>query len=156
MIILGIDPGSKTIGYGIIQKELASLKLISAGILKISASKLPLSLLEIKNRVQKLIHEFRPDLLAIEKIYFSRNQKTAIAVAEARGIILLAAAEAGLKIVEFSPNEVKAGIAGYGHADKKAILKMVRLVLDHPVPASPDDISDALALAIVATQIRPA
>ena len=89
-------------------------------------------------------------MLGIEKLFFAKNQKTAMAVAQARGAILLAAEEAGLTIKEYAPNEVKLGIAGYGFADKKAILKMVRLMLKKPDLAVIDDASDALALAIMA------
>lgn len=148
MIVLGIDPGTKRVGYGIIKKEGGELRFVSAGILKVGGGG-PAALLEIKNGVSKLIRKFKPEVLAIEKLYFSKNQKTAMGVAEARGIIMLAALEDDLKIEEYSPNEVKAGIAGYGFADKRAVLKMVRLILGELNLKVIDDASDALALAIL-------
>jgi len=166
MTILGIDPGTSRVGYGVVKKQSGELRLVSAGILKIKRGEpldagprpssaesprgKPETLLEIKNGVSKLIHKFKPGVLAIEKLYFSKNQKTAMGVAEARGVIMLVALENGLKVEEYSPNEVKAGIAGYGFADKKAVLKMVRLILKEPGLKVIDDASDALALAIMA------
>lgn len=96
----------------------------------------------------------KPDVLAIEKLYFAKNQKTALAVAQARGVILLAGKEHGLRIREYAPNEVKIGVTGYGAADKKAVLKMVRLILKRPDLSVIDDASDALALAILAANER--
>jgi crossover junction endodeoxyribonuclease RuvC len=119
--------------------------------LEIISQKNPEATIEIKNQINQLIKKHRPSVLAIEKLYFSRNQKTAFAVAEARGVIILSAIEKGLEIREYSPNEVKAGITGYGFADKKATAKMVRFILKKPELKVLDDVSDALAIAIVAT-----
>ena len=145
-VILGIDPGSKKVGYGLIKKTGGDLKLVDANLLNH-----PKNLLEIKRQISFLIDKFKPQALAIEKLYFSKNQKTAFAVAEARGVIILAALEKNLAIWEFTPNEVKSAITGYGLADKKAVAKMVRLTLNEPDLKVIDDVSDALAIAITAT-----
>ncbi|MEK9179852.1 MAG: crossover junction endodeoxyribonuclease RuvC [Patescibacteria group bacterium] len=148
MIVLGIDPGTERAGYGVVEKAGSKIKLIAAGLLKVK-SKGPEGLLEIKTASLKIIKKFHPEMMAIEKLFFAKNQKTALRVAEARGVLLTAAAESGLKIKEYGPNEVKAGITGYGFADKKAVLKMVRLMLKEPDLEVIDDASDALALAIL-------
>ena len=146
MIVLGIDPGSKRIGYGLIEKTGGKLKLIEADLLVH-----PKNLLEIKNQVSFLIEKFSPESLAVEKVFFSKNQKTALEVSEARGVIILSALEKNLPIREFTPNEVKSAVAGYGLANKKAVAKMVRLTLNEPTLKVIDDVSDALAIAITAT-----
>src|SRR3989344_316336 len=146
MIVLGIDPGSKRIGYGLIEKTGGKLKLIEADLLVH-----PKNLLEIKNQVSFLIEKFSPESLAVEKVFFSKNQKTALEVSEARGVIILSALEKNLPIREFTPNEVKSAVAGYGLASKKAVAKMVRLTLNEPTLKVIDDVSDALAIAITAT-----
>lgn len=151
MIILGIDPGTHRVGYGVI-KAGRDLKLLDAGLLRIKAAGRAERLLQIKNQFLNITKRFKPFTLAIEKLYFMKNQKTAISVAEARGAILLGAAETGLRVKEFSPNEIKAGITGYGFSDKKAVLKMVRLILHEPELEVVDDASDALAVAILAAR----
>ncbi|HUZ92684.1 MAG TPA: crossover junction endodeoxyribonuclease RuvC [Candidatus Paceibacterota bacterium] len=150
MIILGVDPGTRRIGYGIIESAGNKAALLDAGILKIESSEDIGALRETKEALGALIKKFKPSILAVEKLYFAKNQKTALAVAQARGVLLLCGAENGLEIREFAPNEVKLGITGYGLADKKAVLKMVRLILGTPRLDVIDDASDALAVAIVA------
>jgi len=152
MIILGIDPGTRRIGYGVIENGGRKEKFLDAGILKIKSGDDLGALQETKTQIGRLIKKHRPRILAIEKLYFMKNQKTAMAVAEARGAIILSAAEKGLDIREYSPNEIKAAITGYGLADKKAVLKMVKLILDEPSLKVIDDASDALAVAILASQ----
>lgn len=151
MIALGIDPGTRRVGYGVIKEKNGELKLLAAGLLEIGKEKGPEALKGTALDLKRLIRKFKPDVLSVEKLYFAKNQKTAIAVAQARGVILLTAAEEGLKIKECSPNEVKTAITGYGLADKKAVLKMVRLILKEPGLDVIDDASDALALAILST-----
>ena len=149
MISLGIDPGTRRIGYGIVGKEYTDTNFLAAGILKIeSKSDIP-ALEETKREIDNLIKQFKPDVLVIEKLYFTKNQKTGIAVAQARGVVLLAAAECGIRIKEYAPNEIKLGITGYGLADKKAVFKMVKLILKKPDLKIIDDASDALAMAIM-------
>ena len=155
MIILGIDPGTRRVGFGLIEKEGSYLRLIDAGLLKISSVKDVDALGEIKEGLEKIFADYEPEVLAIEKLFFAKNRKTALQVAEARGVVLLAAKENDLKIKEFSPSEVKSALTGYGSADKKAVLKMVGLRLKNPGLNIVDDAADALALAIVASdQLR--
>ncbi len=149
---MGIDPGTRRVGYGIIKKERGELRFVRAGLLKIKSREEYGALFDIKREFDRLIRLWRPSVLAIEKIYFSKNQKTGLQVAEARGVILLAAVEHGLLIREYAPNEVKLGLTGYGFADKKAVVKMVGLLLQKPGFKIIDDASDALALAIIASQ----
>lgn len=152
MIILGIDPGSRRIGYGLIQKNLNQLKFLSAGILEIKSRNSFEIFVEIKGQMDFLIKKFRPKIMAVEKLYLVRNQKTAMETAEARGIIILSAIEHRVAVKEYSPNEIKAGVTGYGLADKKAVAKMVRAILAEPRLNFIDDATDALAVAILASQ----
>ncbi len=154
-IYLGIDPGTHRVGYGVIKVENGKFSLIEQGIIKTkqggsSIEQLPL----IYKKMSSLIKKNSPDEVAIEKLFFSKNQKTAMAVAEARGVILLAAAEKSIKIREFMPNTVKQSISGYGFADKKAMLKIVAMMLGLKNFKPLDDASDALAIAITAALIK--
>jgi len=148
MIVLGIDPGTQRVGYGVVKKSGGEFSFVSAGTFRV-INRGAAALLEIGSEMKKIIKKFKPEALAIEKLYFSKNKKTALRVAEARGVLILAALESGIKIKEYGPNEVKTGIAGYGFADKRAVLKMVRLTLREPLLEMIDDASDALALAIL-------
>lgn len=150
MIFLGIDPGTRRMGYGLVEKTGRETTLVDAGIIKINSKDDLGALLEIKVGVRELITKHQPSLVAIEKLFFAKNQKTALQVAEARGVALASCLESGIKILELTPNEVKLGITGYGSADKKAVAKMVRLILKKPTLDVIDDASDALALAILA------
>jgi crossover junction endodeoxyribonuclease RuvC len=149
MIVLGIDPGTRRIGYGIVRKDGGAARFVAAGILDIVGIDDISALAETKKGVDALIKKHKPDALAVEKLYFAKNQKTALAVAQARGIIILSAHEHGLPIREYAPNEIKLGVAGYGFADKIAMLKMVKLILGEPELEVIDDASDALAIAIM-------
>src|SRR6202035_2115858 len=108
------------------------------------------ALAEAKKEIDIIIKKYQPEIVVVEKLYFAKNQKTAIAVAQARGVILLAIQENGIELRECTPNEVKLGVTGYGGADKKAVLKMVKLILGKHDLDVIDDASDALALAILA------
>ncbi|HTY40090.1 MAG TPA: crossover junction endodeoxyribonuclease RuvC [Candidatus Paceibacterota bacterium] len=149
MIILGIDPGTRRVGYGLIEKTDGQLRLVDAGLLKIAGSDDAAALVELRSHLSELIKTHRPDRLAVEKLFFSQNRTTALQVAQARGVVLLTATEAGIPIFEYAPNEVKAAVTGHGLSDKEAVLKMVRLILGVPNLDVIDDASDALALAIV-------
>lgn len=149
MISLGIDPGTRRIGYGVVQSERGTTTFLAAGLLKIQSNHDADALVETKKELDKIIQRYRPDSAAVEKLYFAKNQKTAIAVAQARGVVLLSLKERGLFIKEYTPNEVKLGITGYGFADKAAILKMIRMILGRHDLKIIDDASDALALAIM-------
>lgn len=152
MTILGIDPGTDRAGYGIIKKEGQILTLVEAGVLKTAKKKGAEVLYEIKKELDQIIGKHQPDLLATEKLYFTKNQSTGIQIAEARGVILVTARERNVPIVEFAPNEVKLAVTGYGGADKRAVLKMVKLILNTPALDVLDDAADALALAIAAAK----
>jgi len=147
---LGIDPGTKRLGFGVVEKVSGALRLVDAGIVEVHGTSQAEVLHEISKGLAELITRHRPTAAAIEKLYFSKNQRTALGVAEARGVALLALRTAGLPFTEFTPNEVKLGVTGYGSADKAAVQKMVRLVLKEPMLKVVDDASDALALAILA------
>lgn len=147
MIILGIDPGTQKIGYAVLEAKNKNYILKSSGLLKIK-NKDKKFLKEIKNQIDKLILKWKPKILSIEKIYFSRNQKTAMVVAEARGVILLSALEKNIKIKEYAPNEIKTIITGYGLADKNSMNKMIKLLLKLNNNKIEDDVVDAIALAL--------
>lgn len=151
MISLGIDPGTKRIGYGVVGKKNGKLKFVDAGLLSVAGKSTSEAILDIKKEVKRIIKLFRPDVIGIEKIFFAKNQKTAIAVAEARGVILSETLGSGIKVLEYTPNEIKMGITGYGAADKKSVFKMVKIILQEPELKLIDDASDALALAILST-----
>ena len=150
MVILGIDPGTQRMGYGVVRKSGSSVKLLDAGLIAVVGHHGPDVMAQIKSHLNKLIDRFHPELIALERLYFAKNQKTAMSVAEARGVILLAAGERSLPIREYNPNEIKLAITGYGGADKRAVLKMVKIILKKPSLDVIDDASDALAVAIVA------
>lgn len=152
MIVLGIDPGTSRVGYGAVESGGGAVKLVGAGLMSVRGG--DHALRDIKTETDRLIKELKPELVAIERLFFSKNQKTGIAVAEARGVILLAAKESGVEVKEYTPNELKAGITGYGSASKYAVQKMVKLILNEPGLRVLDDASDALALAIVAVGRR--
>jgi crossover junction endodeoxyribonuclease RuvC len=164
MTILGIDPGSRRIGYGLVRREGKRLTYLAAGILPIRSATDPDALMETKRGIAALVEAWRPECLSIERLYFTKNRTTGIQVAQARGVVLAACAEEGLAIREFTPNEIKLKLTGFGGADKKAVAKMVRLVLGEPSLALIDDAMDALGMAIVGadqlaseanTRVRP-
>jgi crossover junction endodeoxyribonuclease RuvC len=149
MTILGIDPGSRRIGYGLVRRDGKKLTYLAAGILPIRSVTDPDALMETKRGITALIEAWRPACLSIERLYFTKNRTTGIQVAQARGVVLAACAEEGLAIREFTPNEIKLKLTGFGGADKKSVAKMVRLILEQPSLALIDDAMDALGMAIV-------
>lgn len=149
MIVLGIDPGTAATGYGIVERNGSKLRAIDYGCLEtLSTKALPARLLEIHRAVAGLIADHQPAYLGVERLFFNKNVQTAFAVGQARGVVLLAAAEAGIPVVEFGPHEVKLAVTGYGRAAKDQVQRMVQLVLGMPVVPKPDDAADALAVAI--------
>jgi crossover junction endodeoxyribonuclease RuvC len=154
MIILGIDPGSRRIGYGVVETGNPPV-VRGVGIFTITKKDNPAALSELRQGLERLIKIHAPTHLAIEKLFFLKNRTTGIAVAEARGVILVAAQEAGLIIHEYSPNEIKLALTGDGGADKKAVSKMVRLLVKLPPEKLVDDATDALGIALVAAQRIP-
>ncbi|HNS52349.1 MAG TPA: crossover junction endodeoxyribonuclease RuvC [Anaerolineae bacterium] len=149
MIVLGIDPGTATTGYGLVDEEDGKLSLVECGIIATAAGQaLPLRLQAIYRGLAGLVRAFRPDAAAVEELFFSRNARTALAVGHARGVALLALADAGLAVAEYKPMQVKQAVAGYGGADKHQVQEMVRLLLDLDRAPQPDDAADAVAIAI--------
>jgi crossover junction endodeoxyribonuclease RuvC len=149
MIVLGIDPGTAALGWGIVERTGARLRLVDAGCLQTPSSwALPQRLLAIHRHVVEEIELHRPDIVAVERLFFSKNAQTAFAVGQARGVVLLAAAAAEVPVREATPNEVKSAVTGYGAADKEQVGRMVAVVLGLSEPPRPDDAADAVAVAI--------
>ncbi len=149
-LVLGIDPGTATTGYGLVRDRAdGSLESVAYGTIQTPAG------VAAHQRLSVLFHQLneilvlhRPDSCAVEKLFFQRNISTAIAVGQARGVLMLAISEAGLDMAEYTPNEVKQAVAGYGSAGKKQVQEMVRVLLALPDIPKPDDAADALAIAI--------
>jgi crossover junction endodeoxyribonuclease RuvC len=149
VIVLGIDPGTAALGYGIVESSRGRLREVDHGCLVTSPdTALPERLLAIHALVDELIALHSPRIVAIERLFFSKNAQTAFAVGQARGVVLLAAAQHRVPVVEATPNEVKSAIAGYGAADKEQVQRMVQLVLGMAELPRPDDAADALAIAV--------
>lgn len=158
MIVLGIDPGTAALGYGLVEQVPGRLRAVDFGCLTTSPD-LPLGdrLLAIHACVVSLIEKHRPILVGVERLFFSRNVQTAFAVGQARGVVLLAAAQHRIPVREATPNEVKLAVAGSGSADKAQVQRMVAAILGLTSLPEPDDAADALAMAIcVAHRERPA
>lgn len=150
MIILGIDPGTTSIGFALIKTLGAELELLDAGLLEIpDKTTKDKRMKALYTSLSKIISKWRPDALAIEEIFFSKNRKTALAVAEARGAILLTTSLAGLTLYEYTPLEVKRAVVGHGGADKPAVQKIVKLTIPgEKLSNARDDVFDAVALAL--------
>lgn len=147
--ILGIDPGIAIVGFGFIDKKGSRLVPVQYGSVQTEAHTDPsLRLKEIYDALQKLIDKYKPDAVAVEKLFFNRNVTTAFSVGQARGIILLAAVQHGLQIGEYTPLQVKQSVVGYGKAEKHQVQEMVRMLLNLSIVPKPDDVADALAVAI--------
>lgn len=149
MLILGIDPGTSLTGFGVIEENNNNLKLVDCGC--INATKIKpkeRKLLTIFQEIDRLLKEFSPKFIAVEKVFFSKNTKTAFSVGEARGITLLLAAKNKIELAEYTPSEVKLAITGYGKATKSQIQYMVKNILGLKDVPKPDDVADALAIAI--------
>ncbi|MFA5134102.1 MAG: crossover junction endodeoxyribonuclease RuvC [Patescibacteria group bacterium] len=149
MIILGIDPGFARIGYGVIEEKNKNLRMLDYGCLSTPAGLIfEKRLKKIHEELVRLIKKYKPDICSVEKIFFCKNTKTAIDVGQARGVAILTAVEKNLKILEFTPLQVKQFITGYGKAEKQQIQKMTKILLGLKEIPKPDDAADALALAI--------
>jgi len=149
MIVLGIDPGVATIGFGVIRAERQKNTLLRYGVITTPPG-IPLSrrLLQISDDMEELVQTFRPDEMAVEELFFSKNITTGIAVAHGRGVILLSAEKLGVPIFEYTPMQVKQAVAGYGGADKRQVMLMTQRLLSMKTIPRPDDAADALAIAI--------
>lgn len=147
--ILGIDPGYAIVGYGILDYDGYKFKPAGYGAITTEAgTPFNLRLLDIYNDMCTVLDTFKPDAMSIEKLFFNTNQKTGIDVAEARGIIILAAVQRGIEVFEYTPLQVKQSVVGYGRAEKKQVMEMTRSILGLAHVPKPDDTADALALAI--------
>jgi crossover junction endodeoxyribonuclease RuvC len=148
MVILGIDPGTNRIGYGLLENKGRDLSLIKYGCIELKSDGSSKDFVGLYDAIEDLIKKWNPDVMAIEKLFFFKNNKTVMQVSEARGIILLAGMKKGLLIKEFTPLQVKQAVSSYGRAQKREVQKMVRLILGLKEDPKPDDAADALAIAI--------
>ncbi len=153
MVILGIDPGLAIVGWGVLEKRGSQVVPIACGDLRTPAHTPVETRLEIIYRdLHRIIEKYRPEHMAIEELFFNTNVTTGIAVAEARGVILLCGRQAGLEIHEYTPMQVKQAVVGYGKAEKRQVISMVTSILRLPAPPKPDDTADALAIALCHAQ----
>jgi crossover junction endodeoxyribonuclease RuvC len=149
MVILGIDPGVAIVGYGVVECVSGNFRCLEYGCITTPAhTLLEDRLSEIYDGMTELIARHRPDCMSIEELFFNNNQKTAVDVAQARGVILLAANKAKLPIYEYTPLQVKSAVVGYGRAEKQQVMYMVRQYLHMKETPKPDDAADAFAIAI--------
>lgn len=155
MVILGIDPGLAIVGWGVIESERGAVRPIAYGAITTPAhTDIEARLLMIQNDLETIINKYKPDELAVEELFFNTNITTAIAVAEARGVIICTAHKLGVKINEYTPLQVKQAVVGYGKAEKHQVIAMVTSILKLQKPPKPDDTADAVAIAICHAQSR--
>lgn len=155
MTILGIDPGYARAGWGIIRQESKKLELLDYGCVETHKSMdHPERLQTLSSELDKIIKKYKPDTLAVEELFFFKNLKTAIKVAESRGVVLAKAFEKKLSVREFTPLQIKQAITGYGRADKKQIQEMVKIILNLKKIPQPDDAADAVAAAITCGNVK--
>jgi crossover junction endodeoxyribonuclease RuvC len=149
MIVLGIDPGTARLGYGLVERQGSALTMLDYGCLEtINDRPLEQRLFLIHEGVTDLIETYRPEAMGVERLFFNKNVQTAMAVGQARGVVLLTAAQHGLPVLEYGPHEVKLAVTGYGRAPKDQVQRMVQRVLSMQELPRPDDAADALAVAI--------
>ncbi len=149
MIIFGIDPGIAIVGYGVLEYIGNRFNVIDYGAVQTSNEhSFPTRLKIVYDEISLLLDKYRPDALAIEELFFNKNAKTAITVGQARGAQILAAVNKGIEVYEYTPLQVKQGVVGYGRADKRQIQEMVKILLNLEKIPKPDDVADALAVAI--------
>jgi crossover junction endodeoxyribonuclease RuvC len=149
MVVLGIDPGTASTGYGVVASAGSRLSALTSGVIQ-TAPGIPLErrLAEIHARVGELLDSYTPDALAIEELYFGANARTAFAVGQARGVVLLAAGQKGVPSRSYTPQQVKGAVCGHGRAGKEQVARMVARLIGLPGPPTPDHAADALAVAI--------
>ena len=149
MIVIGIDPGLATVGFGVIRTEKNNITPVSYGVIRTSAEKQsPQRLLEIYPEVNTLFGKYVPSAVAVEKLFFNKNVTNAMSVSEARGVIVLAAGQNHIPVFEYTPNEVKQAITGSGRADKKQMQEMIKRLLNLDEIPRPDDAADGLSIAL--------
>ena len=149
MLVLGIDPGIATIGFGLVEAERGQARMMRYGAITTPAG-VPLSkrLYQIETDMESLIEQLRPDVISIEELFFNNNITTGIAVAHGRGVILYAAEKCGVPLFEYTPSQVNQAVVGYGRAQKHQVMEMTRMLLKLKAVPRPDDAADALALAL--------
>lgn len=157
MRIIGIDPGTGILGFGIIELSRRRPALVDAGVIRTPVHEDDaVRLLTIYDELTAIIADTRPDQMSVEKLFFARNVTTAMTVAQARGVVLLTAMQAQLPIAEYTPMQIKQAVSGYGKADKKQVQEMVRVLLNLKAVPKPDDAADALAAALTHASTLPA
>jgi crossover junction endodeoxyribonuclease RuvC len=147
LVILGIDPGTTRIGYGIIKNDQDHLICLDYGIFKVGNDKIT-ALKDASNELEKIIKKYKPEQAGIEKLFFFKNKKTFMSVSEVRGVLMFTLAKNNIPFQEFTPLQIKQNVSAYGRADKNQIQKIVQLLLKLKNPIKPDDAADALAIAI--------
>lgn len=153
MRILGVDPGTGILGFGIIEVEKGNTVLVDAGVIRTPVKEDDAVRLQtIYDELSDIIADTKPNVMSVEKLFFSRNVTTAMTVAQARGVVLLCGMQAGMQIYEYTPQQIKVALTGYGRADKKQIQEMVRAVLGLAEVPKPDDCADAIAAALTHSQ----
>lgn len=150
MLVLGIDPGTATTGYGLVlQTEDGGIEAVDFGVVLTSAkTPMPERLTQLYEGIREVVTKHRPDSSAVEELFFQKNVKTALSVSQGRGVAILALAQAGIPVAEYKPVQVKQAVVGFGGADKRQVQEMVRMLLDLEKIPKPDDAADALAVAI--------
>ncbi len=149
MRILGIDPGYAIVGFGILEVERGQSRMVRCGAINTQAGvPMPQRLLQIQEDMEELIHTFSPDVMAIEELFFNTNVTTGIAVAQARGVIVVTATKLGVPVFEYTPSQVKQAVVGYGKAEKRQVMEMTRCILKLAAVPKPDDAADAVAIAL--------
>ncbi len=150
MRILGIDPGTGILGFGVVDaNSTGKITLVDGGVIKTPPKQADsIRLLTIYDELSGIIKEYKPEVMAVEKLFFAQNVTTAMSVAQARGVVLLCGEQSGLTLFEYTPLQIKQALTGYGRADKSQIQEMVRIILRLDTVPQPDDCADALAAAI--------
>ena len=149
MRVLGIDPGTSILGFGVIDVDKGAMQMVDAGVIRTPVKEDDAVRLQtIFEEIADIIAQSKPTIMAIEKLFFAKNVTTAMTVAQARGVVLLAGKQAGLEIYEYTPLQIKQALTGYGRAEKKQVQEMVRVVLKLKDIPKPDDCADALAAAV--------
>ncbi|WP_352419901.1 crossover junction endodeoxyribonuclease RuvC [Proteiniborus sp.] len=149
MVIFGIDPGIAIVGYGVLEYKGNKFRVIDYGSVQTTnGNNFPTRLKIVYDEISLLLDKHKPDALAIEELFFNKNVKTAITIGQARGAQILAAVNKGIEVYEYTPLQVKQGVVGYGRADKRQIQEMVKILLNLDKIPKPDDVADALAVAI--------
>lgn len=156
MFVLGVDPGLSRCGYCVLDTGGRRPRAVALGVLRTAPSDpVPRRLAELAADFRSLLDEFRPSAVAVERVLFQVNVRTAMGVGQASGVLMAEAAGRGLEVVEYSPNEVKGAVAGDGDADKDQVQRMVQILLDLPVAPSPPDAADAAAVALTHVAVSP-